>query len=210
MPCTKPRPGLPADIKFNPANGSRVEIDADGVMARLEAGVTWRNAFDRLGGPRLYALYCVANPEWAARAEALLARNAEAARFRKGANWRRSDPRRCRRGHDLTVAENVRDTKRNRNAYVECKICARENARFRGKLMSPEKRAAVMQAMPRKVRFETIKHLCDSNSFYRQRRRDPEFAAAADQRLVDLTTGKANTSLPPAQSGGMPGRCLGA
>ena len=76
--------------------------------------------------------------------------------------------------------------------------------------MSPEKRAAVMQATARKVRFETIKHLCDSNSFYRQRRRDPEFAAAADQWLVDLTTGKANTSLPPAQSGGMPGRCLGA
>ena len=88
MPCTKPRPGLLADIKFNPANGSRVEIDADGVMARLEAGVTRRNAFDRLGGPRLYALYCVANPEWAARAEALLAamqRRRDFARVRIGA-----------------------------------------------------------------------------------------------------------------------------
>jgi hypothetical protein len=84
MPCTKPRPGLLADIKFNPANGSRAELDAKGVMARLEnEGATRRWAFRRPGGERLFAVYCAAHPEWAARAEMLLAKNAEAARWRK-------------------------------------------------------------------------------------------------------------------------------
>jgi hypothetical protein len=50
--------------------------------------------------------------------------------------------------------------------------------------MPPELRAKVMQAMARKVPFETIKRFCSTNGFYRQRRRDPEFAAAADQWLV--------------------------
>jgi hypothetical protein len=184
MPATKPRPGLPAGIKFNPANGSRAELDAEGVMSRLEKGMSQTRACQGFGGPRLFRIYCDLHPGWAKRAQALIDRNIEAGRFRKGANWRRSDPRHCRRGHDLTIPGNVRETKRNRIDYVECKVCARENAKFRGKLLSAEKRAAVMQAMARKARFETIKTICDSNSFYRQRRRDPEFAAAADQWLV--------------------------
>jgi hypothetical protein len=184
MPATKPRPGLPADIKFNPANGSRAELDADGVMARLEAGVTRRKAFQGLGGHRLFALYCAANPEWAARADALLARNAEAAHKNKGSTSKRKDPTRCGRGHDLRVPGNSRHNVQNGKPYLECKVCARENAKFRGKLMSPEKRLKVMQAFARKGRFETIKRFCDTNSFYRQLRRDPEFAAAHEQWLV--------------------------
>ena len=54
-------------------------------MKRLEAGEVRRKAFRRMGGPRLYALYCEANPEWAQKAEALMAKNAEAARWRKEA-----------------------------------------------------------------------------------------------------------------------------
>jgi hypothetical protein len=182
MSCTKPCRNS-RGLKIN-LNGSLAELDADGVMARLEDGITRRKAFDRLGGSRLYAVYCAANPEWAKRAEALLKRNAEAAAKRKGLAWRRADPTRCHRGHDLTKPENVRDNSKNGHAYVECKVCGQENARFRGKLMSPEKRAKVMQAMARKARLETIKCLCDTNGFYRQRRRDPEFAAAADQWLI--------------------------
>jgi hypothetical protein len=34
--CHEPRFDLPANIKFNPANGARAELDANGVIVRLE------------------------------------------------------------------------------------------------------------------------------------------------------------------------------
>jgi hypothetical protein len=137
---------------------------------------------------RAYREHVKAFPEWGKEAEALASKNAEAARFRKGVNLRRSDPTRCAKGHDLTIPENVRRNARYPDSrypgHIECKVCLRENAKFTGKLMSPELRAKVMKAMARKVGTETIKKICHLDIFYRQRRRDPEFAAAAEQWLV--------------------------
>ena len=97
-------------------NKSRAELDPGVVMQRLEAGVSRTRAYQGLGGPRLFEIYCEENPDWAKRAQALIDRNREAARFRKGANWRRPDPTRCRRGHDLTIPENVRRARLPRKA----------------------------------------------------------------------------------------------
>jgi hypothetical protein len=86
----------------------------------------------------------------------------EAPHKNKGSTSKRKDPTRCGRGHDLGVPGNSRHNIQNGKPYLECKVCACENAAFRGKLMSPEKRAKVIQAFARKARFETIKRFCDT------------------------------------------------
>lgn len=210
MPATKPRPGLPPGTKFNPANGSRAELDADGVMARLEAGITRRTAFDRLGGPRLYALYCSANPEWAARAETLLARNAEAARKRKGQG--RAEETHCRNGHMLAGDNlfwkwNSRDQRKSRC----CKTCFNATVE-RGRNINPEEVETIKRAIltgmsigdiTRGIQSKSgrVKRIVGFQSLKRYRLEHPEFNEfilqhVPEQRRRYLTIGGTKELLP--------------
>jgi hypothetical protein len=175
MPCTKPRPGLPADIKFNPANGSRAEIDADGVMSRLEAGITKRKAFDRLGGLRLFKIYCDQNPDWAKRANALIERNAEAARWRKGAKHR--DRTHCKRGHPFADENNVVMVKREygRMYYRTCRMCIQEREKNWPNRLTDEQMNIVTKGMQRKMTIDRIRKLVDIRRIYKERKLNPEF-----------------------------------
>jgi hypothetical protein len=179
-----PRTPLSEGVKRR-ANGQRAELDAAAVMTRLEAGITRRNAFDGLGGPRLYALFCEANPEWAKCAEALLAKNAEAARWNKGAKLR--DRTHCKRGHPFSDENNPVMVKREygRMYYRTCRICIQERERNWPNRLTQEQSVMVIDAMKRNIGFTRLRQMVDSRRIYRERQLNPEFEAIVQRWLVN-------------------------
>jgi len=146
------------------------------VMERLRTGEPLRKALHRVGTYEGFRSHCKLHEAWGIEAKALVEQNAEAGEKRRLKNFekftRRKNWTHCARGHKFT-AENTRKIPGGR----ACRTCERMHANHTGPLMKPDVLAKVKEALRRKLRFVEIIKLVDKNTFYRQKRRDPEFAA---------------------------------
>ncbi|TCU65608.1 hypothetical protein EDE08_113222 [Bradyrhizobium sp. R2.2-H] len=149
--------------------------NADTVMARLESGLPLKDALMPGASYDGWHSHCKLFPEWAAKAKALVERNAEAgkvSKLEKLGVFRKRAMTHCKRGHEFTP-ENTLLRKLGR----ECKACKIEQLTTRGPSLSPAQRAKVIEAMRRGLTYWAMRKLVDMNAFYRTRRRDPEFDA---------------------------------
>ncbi|WP_407122822.1 hypothetical protein [Bradyrhizobium sp. STM 3561] len=153
--------------------------NADTVMQRLESGLPLKDALMPGASYEGYHSHCKLFPERAARAKALVERNAEAGKKRKLEKlgvFRRRAMTHCARGHELS-ADNIRVRRYRGYTQRQCKKCEHMRQMETGPLPSPQKLAELTDAMKRGRNLAAIKKILpDTTAFYRTVRKVPEFA----------------------------------
>jgi hypothetical protein len=151
------------------------------VMEKLEAGQPLRTALrdTKWAGYQGFRSQCLIDPEWGAKANELVEKNAEAGRILKLTNlgvFRKRALRHCPRGHEYTP-ENTR-VQKGQHGGRSCWACLNLRSQQIGPLFKAEVRAKTIEGMKRGLRLKSLLKICkDLNKFYRTVSRDPEFAA---------------------------------
>ncbi|MGV7219779.1 hypothetical protein [Bradyrhizobium sp. UFLA05-112] len=167
-----------ASRKGRTPSAAKGMANADTVMTRLENGAVLKDALMPGASYEGWHSHCKLHPEWAARAKALVERNAEAGRARRLENCgvlRKRAQTHCSRGHALSK-ENTRLRTRNGRINRECKQCERERQKSRGAPLKPRTMLKVVRAMQQGVRFAALRKIVDVSAFYRTIRQVPDFA----------------------------------
>lgn len=158
--------------------------NADLVMQRLESGLPLKDALMPGASYEGYHSHCKLFPEWAAKAKALVERNAQAGKVRrleKMGVFRRRAMTHCARGHEYT-AQNTRYRVYDGYTQRQCKECERLRQMETGPLLSPAIIEKLVDAMRRDRNFDAIKKICpDTLALYRTVRKVPEFRAVHHQ-----------------------------
>lgn len=158
--------------------------NADVVMQRLEAGMVLKDALMPGASYEGYHSHCKLHPEWAAKAKALVERNAEAGKQRKlekmGVMKKRAMTH-CKNGHEFNPT-NTRyrpSTDGTGLFWRQCKICERERQQTTGPVLKPALQAKLVEAMKRDVPWRTIRRICPNLlGFYRTIRQVESFRQA--------------------------------
>ncbi|PPQ16323.1 hypothetical protein CV770_26620 [Bradyrhizobium sp. AC87j1] len=158
--------------------------NADTVMARLESGLPLKDALMPGASYEGWHSHCKLFPQWAARAKALVERNALAGKQRKlekmGVVKKRAMTH-CKNGHEFnTTNTRFRPSQDGTGLFWrQCKICERERQQSTGPVLKSALQEKLVDAMKRDVPWRTLRRICPNLlGFYRTVRQVESFRQA--------------------------------